>query len=61
MFIFVRCLRSSAVVTPVMYERDIIQVTNVFIILINWENNQWCNNAHSCMTAWWVWLREDMS
>ena len=18
-----------------------------------WLHNQWCNNAHSCMTAWW--------
>ena len=38
-FIFVRCLRSTAVVTPVKYECDIAQVTSVFIILKNWENN----------------------
>ena len=40
MFIFVRCLHSSALVTPVKYERDIIQVTSVFIILKNLENNE---------------------
>ena len=39
MFIFARCLRSSAVVTPAKYELDIIQVTTVFIIRKNWENN----------------------
>ena len=38
-FTFVRCLRSSAAVTPVKYERDVIQVTSVLIILKNWENN----------------------
>ena len=39
MFIFVRCLRSSAAVTPVKYERDIVQVTGVFATLKNCENN----------------------
>ena len=39
MFIFARCLRSSAAVTPAKYELDIIQVTVVFIIPKNWENN----------------------
>ena len=39
MFIFVRCLRNSAAVTPVKYERDIVQVTGVFITLKNYENN----------------------
>ena len=39
MFIFARCLRSSAAVTPAKYELDIIQVTIVFIIPKNWENN----------------------
>ena len=39
MFIFARCLRSSAAVTPTKYELDIIQVTIVFIIPKNWENN----------------------
>ena len=39
MFIFARCLRSSAAVTPAKYELDIIQVTTVFIIRKNWENN----------------------
>ena len=39
MFIFARCLRSSAAVTPAKYELDIIQVTIVFIIQKNWENN----------------------
>ena len=39
MFIFVRCLRSSAAVTPVKYEHDIIQVSIVLIIVKNWENN----------------------
>ena len=40
MFIFVRCLRSSAAVTPVKYQHDIIQVTSVLIILNNWQNNR---------------------
>ena len=40
MFKFVRCIRSSAVVTPVKYERDIIQVTSVCIILKQMENNE---------------------
>ena len=39
MFIFVRCHRSSAVVTPVKYECDIMQVTLGLIALKNWENN----------------------
>ena len=39
MFIFVRCHRSTAAVTPAKYELDIIQVTTVFIIRKNWENN----------------------
>ena len=39
MFIFARCLRSSAAVTPVKYELDIIQVTTVLIIQKKWENN----------------------
>ena len=39
MLIFARCLHSSAVVTPAKYELDIIQVTTVFIIRKNWENN----------------------
>ena len=39
MFIFVRCLRSSAAVTPAKYELDIIQITTVFIIRKNCENN----------------------
>ena len=32
MFIFVRCLRSSAAVTPVKYERDIAQETSILNI-----------------------------
>ena len=40
MFIFVRCLCSSAVVTPVIYQPDIVQVTSVFIILRNLENKE---------------------
>ena len=39
MFIFARCLRSSAAVTPAKYELDIIQVTIVLIVPKNWENN----------------------
>ena len=39
MYIFARCLRSSAAVTPAKYELDTIQVTTVFIIRIKWENN----------------------
>ena len=39
MFIFARCRRSSAAVTPAKYELDIIQVTTVLIIRKNWENN----------------------
>ena len=39
MFIFGMCLRSSAAVTPAKYELDAIQVTTVFIIRKNWENN----------------------
>ena len=39
MFIFARCLRSSAAVTPAKDELDIIQVTTVFIIRKNRENN----------------------
>ena len=38
-FIFGRCLRSSAAATPVKYDRDIIYVTCVLIILKNRENN----------------------
>ena len=37
--IFVRCLRSVTVVTPVKYERDIKQVTSVLVMLKKWENN----------------------
>ena len=39
MFIFARCLRSSAALTPAKYELDIIQVATDFIIRKNWENN----------------------
>ena len=39
MFIFARCLRSSAAVTPAKYELYIIQVITVLIIRKNWENN----------------------
>ena len=39
MFIFVRCLRSAAAVTPAKYELDIMQVTAVLIIRKNWESN----------------------
>ena len=39
MFIFARCLRSSAAVTPAKYEPDIIQLTIVFVIPKKWENN----------------------
>ena len=39
MFIFARCLRSSAAVTPAKYELDIMQVTTVVIIRKKWENN----------------------
>ena len=39
MFIFARCLRSLAAVTPAKYELDIIQVTTVLIIRKKWENN----------------------
>ena len=39
MFIFARCLRSSAAVTPAKYELDIIKVTTVLIIRKKWENN----------------------
>ena len=38
-FIFARCPRSSAAVTPVKYERDVVQVTNLSVILRKWENN----------------------
>ena len=48
MFIFARCLRSSA---PAKYELDIIQVTTVFIIRKKWENTErsgeiWLSNPH---------------
>ena len=46
MFIFARCLRSSAAVTPAKYELDIIQVTAVLIIQKKWEN--WLSNPHPC-------------
>ena len=39
MFIFARCLRSVAAVTPAKYELDIMQVTAVVIIRKIWENN----------------------
>ena len=39
MFIFARCLRSLAAVTPAKYEFDIVQVTTVLIIRKKWENN----------------------
>ena len=39
MFIFARCLRSSAAVTPAKYEPDIVQVTTVLVIRKKWENN----------------------
>ena len=39
MFIVARCLRSSAAVTPVKYELDIIQLTAILIIRKKWENN----------------------
>ena len=39
MLIFAKCLHSPATVTPAKYELDIIQVTTVFIIRINCENN----------------------
>ena len=39
MFIFARCLRSSAAVTPAKYELDIIQVTIVLIIRKILKNN----------------------
>ena len=39
MFIFARCLCSSAAVPPAKYEPDIIQVTTVLIIRKKWENN----------------------
>ena len=39
MFIFARCLRSSAAVTPAKYELDIIQVTIVWSFEKKWENN----------------------
>ena len=39
MFIFARCLRRSAAVTPAKFELDIIQVTTVLIIRKKWENN----------------------
>ena len=38
-FIFARCLCSAAAVTPVKYERDIIRLTSVLMILKNRENN----------------------
>ena len=38
-FIFVRCLRSSAAVTPVKYDCGIKQVASVLIIVKNWENS----------------------
>ena len=38
MFIFARCLRSTAAVTPVKYGRDIIQVTSI-LFLKKGENN----------------------
>ena len=53
MLIFARCLHSSAAVTPVKYEYDIIQVISVLIILKNWENNKternWFSNPHPMM------------
>ena len=39
MFIFDMCLRSPAALTPAKYELDAIQVTTVFIIRKNRENN----------------------
>ena len=39
MFIFARCRRSSAAVTPAKYELDIVKVNNVLITRKNWENN----------------------
>ena len=39
MFIFARCLRSSAAETPAKYELGIFKVTTVFMIRKNWENN----------------------
>ena len=39
MFIFVRCLRSLTAVTPAKYELDIVNVTTVFMLRKNWENN----------------------
>ena len=39
MFIFARCLRSVAAVTPAKYELDIMQVTAVMIIRKIRENN----------------------
>ena len=39
MFIFARCLRSLAAVTPAKYELDIIPLTTVLIIRKKWENN----------------------
>ena len=40
MFIFARCLRSSAAVTPAKYELDVIKVTTDLIIQTNWEINE---------------------
>ena len=40
MFIFGRCLHSSAVETAVKYVPDIIHVTRVFIIMKKWEHNE---------------------
>ena len=39
MFIFAKCLRSPAAVTPTKCEFDIMQVTTVLIIRKKWENN----------------------
>ena len=39
MFIFAKCLRSSAAVTPAKYELDVVQITIVLIIWKKWENN----------------------
>ena len=39
MFIFARCLHSSGAATPAKYESDIIEVTNVLIVMKTGKNS----------------------
>ena len=64
MFIFAKCLRSSAAVTPAKYEQDIIQVTIVFVIRKNWERDGeekigWTLVSNVCETVPHAMKRDD--